>query len=144
MVDKFADAAVHFAYAKRFVEVHKESLTDRQCQQYSRISADYADELAGFRKAGVAAQGEFWNEVRAYSIAMIGAPGVPIPVHRPSNYWVTTGSEAEDIELRRILGLEIDEAHSQLIRRGGYSRSVLTPDRQIAQELPEKPRSEAN
>lgn len=53
MVDKFADGAVHFAYAKRFVEVHKESLTDRQCQQYSRIAADYADQLGAFRKAGL-------------------------------------------------------------------------------------------
>lgn len=82
--------------------------------------------------------------MRAYSIAMIGAPGVPIPVHRSSNYWVTAGSEAEDLELRRIVGLEIDEAYSQLILKGGYFRSVSTPKCQIAQELTAKPSAEAN
>jgi len=34
-VDEFADRAVHFAYAKRFVQLHERSLTNRQCQQYS-------------------------------------------------------------------------------------------------------------
>ena len=139
VVDEFADRAVHFAYAKRFVQVHEGSLTDRQCQQYSRIAADYADQLAALRQAGVSAQTEFWNDVRAYSISMIGAPGVPIPGRRTSNYWVTTGSEAEDHELHRIVPLEIDEASSQLIRTGGYSPSALKPDcRTAPQELTAK------
>ncbi len=128
VVDDFADRAIHFAYAKRFVQLHEGSLTDRQCQQYSRIAVDYADQLATVRQAGASAQSEFWKDVRVYSISMIGAPGVPIPVHRTSKYWVTTGSEADDSELRRIVPLEIDEASSQLIRTGGYSPSALTPD----------------
>jgi hypothetical protein len=127
LVDEFADRAIHFAYAKRVVQLHQGSLTDRQCQQYSRIAVDYADQLAAVKQAGVPAQSGFWNDVRAYSIGMIGAPGVPIPVHRTSKYWVTTGSEAEDSELRRIVSLEIDEASSQLIRRSGNSPSALTP-----------------
>jgi hypothetical protein len=139
VVDEFADRAVHFAYAKRFVQVHEGSLTDRQCQQYSRIAADYADQLAALRQAGVSAQTEFWNDVRAYSISMIGAPGVPIPGRRTSKNWVTTGSEAEDHELRRIVPLEIDEASSQLIRTGRYSPSALKPDcRTAPQELTAK------
>ena len=47
--------------------------------------------------------------------AVIAPQGVPIPIHRPSTYWVTTGSEAEDRELRRVVALEIDEASSQLV-----------------------------
>jgi hypothetical protein len=35
LVDQFADDAAHFAYAKRFVQLHGRSLTDRQCQRYS-------------------------------------------------------------------------------------------------------------
>jgi hypothetical protein len=34
--------------------------------------------------------------------------------HRTSNFWVTTGSEAEDREMRRIVSLEIDEDSSLL------------------------------
>ena len=49
------------------------------------------------------AESEFWNDVSMYSISMIGAPGVPIPVHRTSSHSVTTGSEAEDRELRRVV-----------------------------------------
>jgi len=110
LVDEFADRAVDFAHAKRFVQLHERSLTDRQCQQYSRIALDYGDQLAAVRRAGGSAESEFWNDVRVYSISTIGAPGVPIPVHRTSSYWVTTGSEAEDRELRRVVSLEIDEA----------------------------------
>ena len=124
VVDEFADHAVHFAYAKRFVQLHERSLTDRQCRQYSPIAVDYGDQLAAVRRAGVSAESEFWNDVRVYSISMIGAPGVPIPVHRTSNYWVTTGSEAEDRELRRVLSLEIDEA----LPTSGYSPSASRPD----------------
>lgn len=139
VVDEFADGAVHFAYAKRFVQVHEGSLTDRQYQQYSRIAVDYADQLAAVGQARVSAQSEFWNDVRAYSISMIGAPGVPIPGRRTSKYWVTTGSEAEDGELRRIVSLEIDAASSQLIRTGEYSPSALKPDcRTAPQELTAK------
>ncbi len=136
LVDEFADHAVHFAYAKRFVQLHEGSLTDRQCQQYSRIAVDYADQLAAVKQAGVSTQSGFWNDVHVYSIGMIGAPGVPIPVHRTSKYWVTTGSEAEDSELRRIVPLEIDEASSQLIQRNGNSPSVLTPDCRTAAQEP--------
>lgn len=128
VVDDFADRAVHFAYAKHFVQLREGTLTDRQCQQYSRIAVDYADEWAAVRQAGVSAQTEFWNDVRAYSISMIGAPGVPIPGRRTNNYWMTTGSEAEDRELRRLVSLEIDETSSQLIRNGEYSPPALNPD----------------
>jgi hypothetical protein len=65
LVDQFADHAVHFAYAKRFVHLHGRSLTDRQCQQYSRIEIDYVDQLAAFGRAGVSAQSAFWKDVRA-------------------------------------------------------------------------------
>jgi hypothetical protein len=124
VVDEFADRAIHFAYAKRFVQLHERSLTDRQCQQYSRIAVDYGDQLAAVRRAAVSAESEFWNDVHAYSISMIGAPGVPIPVQRTSNYWVTTGSEVEDRELRRVVSLEIDEA----LPTSGYSPSALRPE----------------
>lgn len=115
VVDEFADRAIHFAYAKRFVQLHEQSLTDGQCQQYSRIAADYADQLAAVKQTGMSAESGFWNDVREYSISMIGPPGVPIPVHRTSNYWVTTGSKAEDRDLRGIVLLEIDEASSQVV-----------------------------
>ena len=46
---------------------------------------------------------------------MIGPQGVPTPVHRTSNYRVTTGSEAEDRDLRRIGSLEIDHASTHLV-----------------------------
>ena len=128
VVDEFADRAVHFSYAKRFVQLRERSLTDRQCQQYSRVAVDYADQLAAARQAGVSAQSEFWNDVRAYAISMIGAPGVQIPIHRTSNYRVTTCSEAEDRELRRVVSLEIDEATSQLLPTSAYPRSALKPD----------------
>jgi len=124
-VDEFADRAVHFAYAKRFVQLHEGSLTAGQCQQYSRIAIDYRNELAA-KQAGMSAQSGFWNDVRAHSIRMIGAPGAPI--HRTTKYWVTTGSDAEDRELRQIVSLEIDEASSQLIPAGEYSPSTLKPD----------------
>lgn len=114
-VDEFADRAIHFAYAQRFVQLHEGPLTDRQCKQYSRIAADYAVQLGALKQAGMSVQTGFWNDVREYSINMIGAPGVPIPIHRTSKYWVTTGSEAEDHELRRIVSLEIDEARSQSV-----------------------------
>jgi hypothetical protein len=127
-VDGFADHAIHFAYAKRFLQLHERSLTDRQCQQYSRIAADYADQLAAVKQTGMSSENGFWNDVRAYSIGMIGPPGVPIPVHRTSNYWVTTGSEAEDRELRRIVSLEIDEASSQLVPTGESSPLDLNPE----------------
>ena len=126
LVSEFADSAVHFAHAKRFVQAHEGFLTDRQCQQYSRIAVDYANQLAAVTQDGVSAQSEFWNDVRAYSIGMIGAPGVPIP-GRTSKHWVTTGSEADDRELRRMVSLEIDETSSQLIRTDGHSPSALTP-----------------
>ena|SRR5215470_3887483 len=125
VVDEFADRAVHAAYAQRFVQLHEGSLTARQCQQYSMIAFDYRDELAAAKQAGVSAQSEFWNDVRAYAISMMGAPGVPIPIHRTSKYLVTTGSEAEDRELRRLVLLEIDNASSQLMLTGGYSSSPL-------------------
>ena len=127
LVGEFADSVVHFAYAKRFVQVHEGFLTDRQCQQYSRIAVDYANQLASVREDGVSAQIEFWNDVRAYSISMIGAPGVPIP-GRTSKHWVTTGSEADDRELRRMVSLEIDEISSQLIRTVRYSPLALKPE----------------
>jgi hypothetical protein len=114
-VDEFADRAVHFAYAKRFVQVHGGSVTDRQCKQYSRIATDYADQLTAVKKTGMSTQNGFWNDVREYSIGMIGPPGVPIPLHRTGKYRVTTGSEAEDRDLRRMVLLEIDEATSQLV-----------------------------
>jgi hypothetical protein len=127
-VDEFADRAVHFAYVKRFVQLHEGLLTDHQREQYSRVAVDYADELAVVNQAGVSAQSGFWNDVRVYSISMIGTLGIPIPVHRTSNYSVTTGSEAEDRELRRIVSLEIDEMSSQLIPTGEYSPSALSPE----------------
>jgi hypothetical protein len=124
VVDKFANGAVRLADAKRFIQLHEGSLTDRQCQQYSRIAVDYAHQLAAVRQAGVSAQSKFWNDVRAYSVSMIGAPGVPIPGRRTSKYWVTTGSAAEDLELRRIVSFEIDEASAQL----STSRANFCPD----------------
>jgi hypothetical protein len=136
MMDEFADSAVHVAYAKRFVQVHEGSLTGRQCQQYSHILAAYAGQMATVTRAGVSPQSEFWNDVRAYSIGMIGAPGVVIPGRKTSEYWVTTGSESEDRELRRIVSLEIDEARSQLIRTAGYSPSAIDGNcRTAPQEL---------
>jgi hypothetical protein len=92
------------------------------------VAIDYEDQLAAVRRAGLLAQGEFWNDVRAYSIKMIGQPGVPIPARRITNYWLTTGSEAEDSELRRIVSLEIDETSSHFNRTGGHSPSVLKLD----------------
>ena len=82
LVDEFADGAIHFVYAKRFVQLHERSLTGLQRQQYSRIALDFGDQLAAVRRAGVSAENEFWNDVRVHSISMIGAPGAPIPVHR--------------------------------------------------------------
>ena len=125
-VNEFAEHAIHFAYAKRFVQLHERVLSDRQCQQYSRIAADYADQLAAVKQTGLSAQRGFWKDVREYSIRMIGQPGVPIPIHQTSNYWITTGSEADDRDLRRTVAVEIDEASSQLIRTGEYSPSPLT------------------
>jgi hypothetical protein len=136
MVDDFADSAVHVAYAKRFVQVHERSLTNQQCQQYSHIAVDFADSFAAVRRAGVSAQREFWNDVRAYSITLIGPPGVPIAGRETTKYWVTTGSESEDRELRRSVSLEIDEARSQLIRTAGYSPSAIDGNcRTAPQEL---------
>ena len=131
VVDEFADHAVHFAYAKRFVQLHERSLTDRQCRQYSRIAAGYATQLAEVNQAGMRAESGFWKDMHEYSIGMIGPPGVPIPVHRNSNYWVTTGSEAEDRELRRIVSLEIDEAST-----GEYSPLALNPQCRTAGQEP--------
>jgi len=128
VVDEFADVAIHFAYAKRFAQLHERSLTGRQCQQYSRIALDYGDQLAVVKRAGVSAESEFWNDVRVHSIGMIAAPGAPIPGHRTGNYWVTTGSEAGDRELRRLVWLEIDDVSSQLTLTGGYSFSTLNTD----------------
>lgn len=128
VVDAFADRVVHFAYAKRFVQLHEGSLTARQCQQYSMMAVNYGDALAAAKQEGVSAQNEFWNDVRAYSVSMIGAPGVPIPIHRTSKYWVTTGSRAEDRELQRLVSLEIDSASSQLILTGGNSPLALEID----------------
>lgn len=118
VVDEFANRAVQFAYAKRFALLHELSFTHRQCEQYSRIAADYEDELSKVRRAEPSTDSGFWNDVRAHSINMLGAQGVPIPVHRTSKYWMTTGSDAEDRELRRLVLLEIDEASSQLLQRG--------------------------
>jgi len=123
VVDELADSAIHFAYAKRFVELHQRSFTSRQCQQYARIALDFGDQLTAFRPAGVSVESEFWNDVRAHAISMIGAPGAPIPTHRTANYRVTTGSEAEDRELRRLVSVEIDHVSSPLILTGGYSSS---------------------
>ena len=134
LVYEFADRAVHFAHAKRFAQLHERSLTDRQCQQYSLIAADYVDQLVAVKEVGMPAQSAFWNDVGEYSIRMIGPPGVPIPVHRTSNYWVTTGSEAEDRDLRRIVSLEIDEASSQLLPTGQYSPLALRECRNAGQE----------
>jgi hypothetical protein len=134
VVDEFADRAVHFAGAQRFVEVHGGSLTARQCQQYSRIAVDYGDELAAVRRSGLSAESEFWNDARTYSVNMIGPPGVPIPLHRTSNYWVTTGSETENRDLRRIVSAEIDEARSQLNPTSEYSPLALNPDCQEASQ----------
>src|SRR5215467_3609618 len=125
VVDEFADHAVHFAFAKHFVQLHEGLLTERQCRQYSRIAADYVDELMAVKEVGMSAQSPFWNDVREYSISMIGPPGVPIPVHRASNYSVTTHSEAEDQELRRLVSLEIDEASSQRLPTGDDSLAGL-------------------
>jgi len=115
VVDAFADRAIHFAYAKRFVQLHERSLTDQQCQQYSRIAAEYADQLAAVKQAEMSAQSGFWSDLRRYSISMIGPPGVSIRAPRTSNYWMTTGSEADDRALRGIVSIEIDEASSQLV-----------------------------
>ena len=121
LVDEFADRIVNFAYTQYFVQVHEGSLTERQCQQYSQMAVDYAEQLESLKQIGVSAHSEFWNDVRAYSVSMVGPAGVPIPDRRTRKYRVTTGSEAEDHELRRIVSLEIEEARSQLI--GGYSPS---------------------
>ena len=61
----------------------------------------------------------------------------PIPVHRTSNYRVTTGSEAEDRNLRRIVSLEIDPASTHLVSasnlecraaaRSGANRTAIRP-----------------
>ena len=137
MVNEFADGAVNFAYAKHFVQVHEGFLTDRQCQQYARVTVDYTQQLSTARQAGVSARSKFWSDVRAYSISMIGASGVPIPGRRGSKYSMTTGSTAKDREMRRIVLHEIDETRSQFIP--GYSLSVLKPDcRPTAQELTAK------
>jgi hypothetical protein len=133
-VDEFADRAVNFAYAKHFVQVHEGSLTERQCQQYSRMSVEYADQLAALKQAGVSSDSEFWNDVRAHSISMIGGLGVSIPDRPTSKYSLTTGSEAEDRELRRIVSLEIDETRSQLIWITGYSASAVEPNCRTASQ----------
>jgi hypothetical protein len=135
VVDEFADRAIHFAHAKRFAQFHERSLTDRQCQQYSRIAVDYEHQLAAVRRTGGSDESEFWNDVLVYSVSMIGAPGVPIPVHRPTNYWVTTGSEVGDRGLRRIVAVEIDEASSPSTRKDSKFASGLTSGCQtVAQE----------
>jgi hypothetical protein len=127
VVDEFADGAIHFAYAKRFVQLHERSLSGLQCQQYSQIALDFADQLAAVRRAGVSAENEFWDDVRVFSNSMIGTPGAPNPVHRSTNYWVTTGAEAEDRELRRLVSLEIDDVSSQMTLTDGYSSLALKP-----------------
>src|SRR5215469_11242546 len=139
VVDEFANGAVQFAYAKHLAQLHEHSFTDRQCAQYARMAADYGDELSTVKRAEASTESRFWNDVRAHSINMIGSPGVPIPVHRTSKYWVTTGSDAEDRELRRIVSLEIDEASSQLIQRGGLSPKRLTPECPPNAEGPDHP-----
>jgi len=126
VVDDFADRAVHLAYAQRFAQLH-EPLTNRQCQEYSRIAVDYEHQLATVKQAGGSPESGFWNDVRNYSKSMIGPLGVPVPVRRTSNYRVTTGSEVEDRELLRILMLEIDEARSQLLPTAGQSSTRLAP-----------------
>ena len=128
VVGQFADHAVQLAYAKSFLQLHEGSLTDRQCQQYSRVAVDYTDQLATVKQAGVSAQSGFWNDVREYLMRMIGPPGVPIPVHPTSKYWVTTGSEMEDSELRRIVSLEVNEASSQFTRTDRNSALALRSD----------------
>ena len=128
VVDEFANRAVQFAYAKRFAQLHELSFTDRQCEQYSRIAADYEHDLSTVRRTEPSTETGFWNDVRAHSINMIGAPGVPIPVRRTSKYWMTTGSDAEDRELRRLVSLEIDEASSQMIQNGGLAPKGLAPE----------------
>jgi hypothetical protein len=123
--DELADSAVQFAYMKRFVQLHEGYLSERQCQQYSRIAVNYGDQLVAVTQGGLSAQTEFWNDARAYSINMIGRPGVPSPAGRTSKYWVTTGSEAGDHELRQVVSFEIEEASSHLIRTGVHFPSVL-------------------
>jgi hypothetical protein len=132
-VDEFADRAVHFAYAKRFAQLH-EPLTNRQCQQYSRIALDYVQQLATVKRAGVSSESGFWNDVLDYSTRMIGSTGVSVPVHQTSNYRVTTGSDAEDHELLGILTLQIDEARYQLLPTAEHSPGGLPPECQPAIE----------
>jgi len=134
MVDQFADSAVHLAFARKFVEGHQWQLTDGLCQQYSRISADYTDQLVALRRAGVSARSEFWNDVRAYSVRMIGGSGVKIPGRQISKYSMTTGSDAADRDLRRIVSLEIDESRSDLMQTGTYSVSASDLGCQAQQE----------
>jgi hypothetical protein len=124
-IDELADTAVQFAYMKRFVQLHEGSLSEPQCRQYSRIAVNYAEQLAAVTQGGLSAESEFWNDARAYSINMIGRPGVPIPAGRSSKYWVTTGSEAGDRELRQVVSFEIEEGSSHLIRTGIQFPSVL-------------------
>ena len=129
-----AEHAIYLAYARRFVQVPERSLTDPQ--HYSRIAATYADQLAAAKQAGMSVQSRLWNDVREYSIRMIGSPGVPIPVHQTGNYWVTTGFEEEDRDLRGIVSAEIDEANSQLVRSGEYSPLALKLECRNASQEP--------
>ena len=133
VVDEFADRVVHLAYAKRFAQLH-EPLTNRQCQQYSRIAVDYVHQLATVKRARVSSESGFWNDVRDYSTRMIGPTGVSVPVHRTSSYRVTTGSDAEDHELLRILMLEIDETRSHLLPTVEHSPVGLAAECQPAIE----------
>jgi hypothetical protein len=135
LVDQFADSAVNFAYATHVVRVHEGPLTERQCQQYSRVAVEFAQQLSIVRRTGVSAHNEFWKDVRTYSVSMIGAPGVPIPGDRISKYRVTTGSEAEDRELRQIVWFEIEESRSHMTRTAEYSPSAQKLHCGAAQEL---------
>lgn len=80
-----------------------------------------------FTQFGVSGESAVWKDIRVHSISMIGLPGVPIPLHRTTNYRVTTGSEAKDRELRRMVSLEINEATSPLVPIDEDSPSALRP-----------------
>ena len=134
VIDEFGDVTIHLAYAKRSVQLHDGSLSDRQCQEYSRIVQDYSARLSMLKQSGISDKSGFWVDMRAYSSQMIGKPGVPIPGHRVSTYWITAGSKAEDDELRRLVALQLDEATTEVgqvdVQR---PQDCLAPSRAVPQ-----------
>jgi hypothetical protein len=120
VVDEFADATIHMVHAKRFVQLHEGSLSDRQCQEYLRLVDRYNSQLSMLKQSSsISANRLFWSDVRVYSSQVMGNPGVPIPRNHVSTYWITTGSKAEDDELRGLVSLQLDEAEQNwdLFRR---------------------------